>query len=68
MEISQVTRLADSVNPALFDVDGDSAADLAYVTYSLEGDLSPSLQYTYVLANIAGSWRLAQTNAEEECD
>lgn len=68
MKVTQVTRLPDSVNPALYDFDGDMAADLADATYTVEGDLSPSLEYTFVLANIAGSWRLAQTIAEEDCD
>lgn len=68
MKVTQATRLPDSTNPALFDFDGDAVPDLAYATYTFEGDLSPGLEQTAVMINIAGAWRLARTLVDQECD
>jgi hypothetical protein len=67
-KVTQAARMPESTNPALFDFDGDATPDLAYATFAVDGDLSPTLQHTVVLVNIAGTWRVARTLAEQECD
>lgn len=68
IRVTEAGRIGVSANPAIFDLNSDGIADVAYAVYTAPGEIGGDTQWRYIFVNIDGAWRMALQEIYSYCD
>jgi len=68
IRVTEAVRIGASANPAIFDLNSDGIADVAYAAYTVPGEIGGDTQWRYIFVNIVGAWRMALQEISSYCD
>lgn len=68
IRVTEAGRIGTSANPAIFDLNSDGIADVAYAVYTAPGEIGGDTQWRFIFVNVDGAWRLALQEVFSYCD